>query len=129
MGHGKRLWRASQVRTTRGRKACGRKRWIIAYIASRSTRKSQSAARNPASHSIGSMVVARLFLEQAAVTLNPGGRIISRRLRRQRETEKLGQITLRRADSRKLPVVGAKAQRAARQAAEHNIPGIEIVVN
>ena len=52
---------------------------------------------------------ARLFLKQAAVTLDPVGRIISRRLRRQHETEKLGQITLRRSDSCKLPVVGAQA--------------------
>src|SRR5215211_4136996 len=71
----------------------------------------------------------RLFLEQTAVTLKPGGRIISRRLRRQCETEKLCQIALRCADGRKLPVVGAKTRRDARQAAKHNIPWIEVVVN
>src|SRR5262245_26389222 len=70
-----------------------------------------------------------LFLEQAEVTLNPRGRIITRCLRGQRETEKLGQIALRRTNSRKLPVISAQTLRDATSAAEHNISRIEIVVN
>ena len=72
---------------------------------------------------------ARFFLKQSAVTLDPVDRIISRRLRRQNKTEKLGQITLRRSDCCHLPVVCAQPLGAARQAAEHNVPRIEIVVN
>src|SRR3954453_4178264 len=67
-----------------------------------------------------------LFLEQTAITLNPRGRIISRSLRSQCETEKLGKIALRRTDSCKLPIVCTNTQR---NTAKHDIPGIEIVVN
>ena len=71
----------------------------------------------------------RLLFEQTSITLNPDRRIISRRLRSEREAEKLGQIALWRADSCKLPVVGTKARRSIRHSAEHDIPRIEIVVN